>query len=595
MYLKKENKGLLLIVFLLFSNLIIAQLTVRNDNFVFVNDEVVFVNDDVNLTNSNSKFYLRNEAQLVQGAGTTGNSGIGELSAQQNGTVNQYAYNYWCAPIGNIDATNNANRPFRANLIDDATGLITSTDAAFTSGYDGSSTPLTISSAWLWTFVASTDYAEWIYAGNNGDIAPGLGFSMKGTNGSSENQLYDFRGKPNNGTISNTVTTAEWTLVGNPYPSAMDALDFIHDTQNAANITGTLYYWEQDAGQSSHYVEDYVGGYAAYTIASDGTPTFVPATFSAYTENGDAVALPVPESGVKTARRYIPIGQGFMVEGATNGLVYTKNTHRDYYKQSEADSFFFGAEQDAENSTGRSSEEGEFNEYGLNIVPEDYKRFRLNVILNDTYTRQLVQNFHASATGGFDYGLESKSPEGVSNDAYWTQDDNPFVIQAHNFDVELTIPFVLKLEEQQPISISIFDVQRFDESQSIFIHDIETNTYIDLRTQNFTINLEAGTYDNRFEITFQEEDTLSNIDVTFENFSVFQNNTKSELVIKNPNNLDIKSLQLFDTAGKRILSKNALGNNNTITLSTKNISSGVYVTSILTSNNQTITKKVIIN
>lgn len=595
MYLKKENKGLLLIVFLLFSNLIIAQLTVRNDNYIFVNDEVVYVNDDVNLTNSASKFYLRNEAQLVQGTGTTGNSGIGELSAQQNGTVNEYAYNYWCSPIGNIDATNNANRPFRANLIDDATGLITSTDAAFTNGYDGSSSPLTISSAWLWTFVASTDYAEWAYAGNNGDIAPGLGFTMKGTNGSGENQLYDFRGKPNNGTISNTVTTGEWTLVGNPYPSAMDALDFIHDTQNAANITGTLYYWEQDAGQSSHYVEDYVGGYAAYTIASDGTPTFVPATFSAYTENGDPVALPVPENGVKTARRYIPIGQGFMVEGVTNGLVYSKNSFRDYYKQSNADSFFFGAEQNTEDFSGRSYENEEFNEYGLNIVPEDYKRFRLNVILNDTYTRQLVQNFHASATDGFDYGLESKSPEGVANDAYWTQDDNPFVIQAHDFDIELTIPLVLKLEQQQPISISVFDVQRFDENQAIYIHDIENNTYVDLRSQNFFINLDAGIYDNRFEITFQQEDTLGNTEVTFENFSVFQNNTKSELVIKNPNNLDIKSLYLFDTAGKRVLSEQTLGNNSTITLSTKNISSGVYVTSIITDNNQTITKKIIIN
>jgi hypothetical protein len=87
MYLKTQHKGLLLIVSLLFSNLIIAQLTVRNDNFIYVNDEVIYVNDNVNLTNSDSKVYLRNEAQLVQGSGTIGNSGIGELRAQQNGNV----------------------------------------------------------------------------------------------------------------------------------------------------------------------------------------------------------------------------------------------------------------------------------------------------------------------------------------------------------------------------------------------------------------------------------------------------------------------------------------------------------------------------
>jgi hypothetical protein len=206
----------------------------------------------------------------------------------------------------------------------------------------------------------------------------------------------------------------------------------------------------------------------------------------------------------------------------------------------------------------------------------------------------LVQNFHASATEGFDYGLESKSPDGVANDAYWIQEDTPFVIQAHHYDIELTIPLVLKLEEQQPITISIFDVQRFNDNQAIYIHDIENNTYVDLRTQNFSINLDAGIYDNRFEITFQEEDTLDNTEFTFENFSIIQNNTTQELILKNPNNLDIKSLQLFDTAGKQILSEQGLGTHNTIKRSTKNISSGVYVSSITTQSNQTITKKIII-
>jgi hypothetical protein len=594
MYLNTQHSGLLLIVSLLFSNLIFAQLTVRNDQYIFAKDEVIFVNNEVNLVNTNSKIYLRDEAQLVQGNGTSGNSGIGELSAQQNGTVNAFSYNYWCAPVGNIDANDTVNRPFRVNQIDESTGIITSTDAQFTNSHNGNSSPLTISNSWLWTFVASTNYAEWVHVGSSGDIAPGLGFTMKGTDGSGDNQRYDFRGKPNNGTITNTVTTSEWTLIGNPYPSAMDALDFIHDPQNAANITGTLYYWEQAAGQTSHFVEDYIGGYAAYTIASDGTPTFVPATFSAYTASGDAVALPIPQNGVKIARRYIPIAQGFMVEGAANGLVYTKNSHRDYYKQSNADSYFFGAEGLNDNSQTRTNETDNQNDYGLAIVPETYKRFRLNIILNDTYTRQLVQNFHSSATDGFDYGLESKSPEGVASDAYWTQDNTPFVIQAHNYALDLRIPLVLKLEEQQPITISIFDIQRFDDAQAIYLHDIETNTYVDLRTQNFTINLEAGVYEERFEVTFEQENTLSDPEVTFEGFNIIQNNSTAELVIQNPNQLDIINLQLYDTAGKQIMSHQNIGNHSSMRFSTKQISSGVYISTATTKDQQTLTKKIII-
>ena len=93
----------------------------------------------------------------------------------------------------------------------------------FTSAYEGISSPLTISTRWLYTFTTSTDYSDWNYVGASGDIPAGLGFTMKGTNGSGNNQLYDFRGKPNNGTISNLVTADNFTLVGNPYPSAIDA------------------------------------------------------------------------------------------------------------------------------------------------------------------------------------------------------------------------------------------------------------------------------------------------------------------------------------------------------------------------------------
>ena len=68
-----------------FCQLSLAQLTVRNDAFIFASDIEVYVEDDVNLTEANSTFYLRNEAQLLQGSGNTGNSGVGKLSVYQEG------------------------------------------------------------------------------------------------------------------------------------------------------------------------------------------------------------------------------------------------------------------------------------------------------------------------------------------------------------------------------------------------------------------------------------------------------------------------------------------------------------------------------
>ena len=57
---------------------------------------------------------------LIQGTGTTGNSGVGELSVYQSGNTNQWAYNYWCSPVGN-NSSSLGNESARINLIDEAT------------------------------------------------------------------------------------------------------------------------------------------------------------------------------------------------------------------------------------------------------------------------------------------------------------------------------------------------------------------------------------------------------------------------------------------------------------------------------------------
>ncbi|PIB31708.1 hypothetical protein BFP78_07475 [Gaetbulibacter sp. 5U11] len=83
-----------LLILILICQQSFAQITVRNDSYIFGNDVVIYVEDDINLMEVNSSLYLRNEAQIIQGAGNTGNSGLGRLSIYQEGTVNNYAYNY---------------------------------------------------------------------------------------------------------------------------------------------------------------------------------------------------------------------------------------------------------------------------------------------------------------------------------------------------------------------------------------------------------------------------------------------------------------------------------------------------------------------
>lgn len=574
-----------------------AQLSVRNEGFVYANDIVVFVNDDVNLEEDTAHFYLRNNAQLLQGTGTTGNSGIGKLSVYQHGTVHQSGYNYWCSPVGNTLANDNTNRPFRANnnIYDVTAEPITSTLASYTTGYNGTSNPLVIASFWLYTYDPGVNYSEWDQVLETGDVTPGYGFTMKGTSGSNNNQLYDLRGKPNNRAIFTAVRTGQGTLVGNPYPSALDARDYIHDAINSNLIdSGTLYFWEQDLSITSHVIANYNGGYASYTINAAGTvETFVPATFNTYDFEGNLNTAGTPSSSGKQVYRYLPIGQGFMVTGAANGNLRVNNSMRNYVKQTEAVSEFFRNGVSARPNDGYPENAITYTEDGLQILPEDYKRFRLNIDFNDTYTRQLVQTFHSSASPDKDYGLESKSSGVIDSDTYWTQDGEPYVAQAFNFTEDLRIPLIINVENQHLIRIRIFDVQHFSPSQAIYLHDTEAGTYTNLRIQDFETTLETGSYSTRFEITFENQ-ALSVTDEKEVLLTLFQNNIQEQLVIKNPTGLHIKQLSIFDVLGKQLLYKVNIPTVEKYNISTKNISTGTYIVKLTLASGEQISKKIII-
>ncbi|MCR8669363.1 T9SS type A sorting domain-containing protein [Aestuariibaculum sp. M13] len=577
---------------LMFCNLIYAQLSVRNDYYVFAKDEVIFVTKDINLNETESKIYLRDEAQIIQGDENERNSGEGELSLYQEGNVDAYEYNYWCSPIGETNNSSDNNK-FGISLLNDVVSLTESVPATYVhkSNYNGTSNPLNIEPYWIWRYIAKDNYYGWSHVQGKTIINPGEGFTMKGTSGSNNAQQYDFRGKPNTGTIGVTVEHDKYTLAGNPYPSALDAVAYIHDSENKNTIDGTLRFWEQNPNVNSHNLRDYQGGYASYTISSDGALiTFTPATFNTY--NGDGTINSFSDfTATKSLMnfRYIPIGQGFMVKGTASGYVKAKNSHRAFKKENTvADSTKFFK---TTNTKQRAEVISEFSK-----IPNDYKRFRLNIDFNNQYTRQLVETFHHSATQGFDYGLETTTSIGGSlkSDAYWKTEDLAFLAQALNYDDTMKIPLGIKIANTMSLRIRITDIQNIEDTTPIYVHDKLTNTYIDLKQQDFNINIEKGNYTDRFEIAFTKNTLDLNSEI-FKTHDVFQNNTIAQLKIKNPNNLDISQFQLFDVSGKQVINSVINNINSSYTYSTKALSNGVYIVKITSNGNQVFSKKILIN
>jgi hypothetical protein len=578
-------RKLIFLQMLLSFSSIMGQITVLAHSSIYVKDEVLTVTGDINLVSSTSKIYLRDEAQLIQKEESSINQGQGILSVYQNNNVHEYAFNFWCAPVGNTSLSN-TNNPFRASQIHDpllnTPSTTDSQPALFTTGGQGLSTPLTIAKSWLNIFQAGSALSSWSYVGDTGNILPGLGFTMKGTAGSNSNQTYDFRGKPNSGTISNTVLDSQWTLIGNPYPSALDALAFIHDLDNVDAITGTLYFWQQDLAVLSHNILDYVGGYASYTITQDGAiETFIPAPFNTYNSNGTINNNGNPLSNLTTqsVRRYLPIGQGFMVEGktGTSGLVKTKNSHRVYYKESQPESEFF-----------RTADVDSY-------ATQDYSRFRLNIDFNNIYTRQLVQTFSTNATAGFDYGLESKSTNPLANDAHWLQQNLAYTSQASFFDSSLILPLQINLASNSMMRFRMVEQENFDENQPVFLYDNETNLCYDLTNEMPEIHLLAGHYHNRFDIRFTSPCSL-NLDTTdsMGNFNLFYAKNDHELVLINRDNFYINTLDLFDISGKLVLSEPINSDSDVIKTALHSMAQGMYI-AIVKSNELTHKSKLMIH
>jgi hypothetical protein len=218
----------------------------------------------------------------------------------------------------------------------------------------------------------------------------------------------------------------------------------------------------------------------------------------------------------------------------------------------------------------------------------------LLVSFNELYTRELLANFHDSATDSFDYGLEAKRPNELNSDACWTQDAEDYVIQAHAFNEDLRIPLVVKAETAQPLAIGIYDVQNFDEEQAIYLYDAHYDIYNDLREENYLINIDAGNYPNRFEIVFTTDNALNADEVALERLTIKQNNRVHEVQVFNPNGLDISTIELFDLSGRSVIRTAAGSVKAQYNISTQDLSDGVYIATVSTSSDAVKSEKVII-
>lgn len=610
--MKKETKcyQLLLTVSMLFviNNIAFSQLYVSPNKSIYNKGSLLYVAKDINL-DSGSVLYLRNEGQLLQGGtGSFANSGTGKLSVFQEGTSNNYIYNFWCSPVGGT-STSSGNDKFGITMLGVPSSNTATNPANILpmTNHNGTCSTASVSIApyWIWKYINSDIYdldnGGWISVFSATDINAGEGFTMKGTSGSDATnvgeatvnnpysvspvvasaQRYDFRGRPNNGTITVPVANNKMTLTGNPYPSALNVNAFLLDSGNIA-CNATAYYWEQDKTIPSHVLTDYRGGYGTYvpgTLASTGV--YTSAYMYAYNADGTInISITAPQSGLAIERKYAPIGQGFLIKGTGLGSsVSIKNAHREFYKEAGALSEFYRSTS-ATSATNTSS-----------IL----SHIKINTTINNQSIRQVALIFDDNATDGVDRGFDGLSPDDdlFANDAYFWLNNQNFVIQGVKFNEDKQVAFGIKASGNTTFKISLVDVVNFNVNQNIFVFDSLTNIYHNLLESDFEITLPQGVYNDRFKITFKKNSNVSNSGAEA-TLSISQNNKTQMATIFNVSELNLQSINVFDITGKITYQKESIGDFSSFSFSTLNFSEGVYIIAAEDANHKKFTKKIIV-
>ena len=452
---------------------------------------------------------LIGESQLLQDVGSIlAESSSGYIERDQQGTRSSYNYNYWSSPVSTIGAPNNSGYNIESVLYDGtnpANPQIINFGTTFRHADGALANPIKISSYWLNTYTnfVSNTYSKWNRINPYSEISAGEGFTMKGSSGAAaitDRQNYVFIGKPNNGVIELNLTQGNDYLVGNPYPSAIDSEEFILDNisdsggNNDKNVfNGTLYFWDHFAGKT-HYLKEYVGGYATLNLSGGIVAVATDERINATGEEADEDKKP---------KRFIPVGQGFYIstnlapelsEVATvsGGLVQFNNSQRVFK---------------TDDGAGDESVFKSRSKIGPDQKMKD-ERSKIWIKFSSPagYHRQLLVTKDPLSSSGFDLGFDAPLIENNKEDMYWVIDSLEFVIQGvPDLNKERELALGVKTIVKGEFSIAIDELRNIPRDFEIYLKDSVTRKRHDLRVSAFVTTDTAGIKNERYFLVFQPE------------------------------------------------------------------------------------------
>lgn len=446
------------------SNLSACKVTINSNFNVTINpSHTLTVANNIQIAN-NANLIIENNAAVVQ---NSTQSNIGNVQVKRNSTpMRRLDYTAWSSPV-----TGQQLLAFTPQTL---------TNRFYTYLYSGFTTPT--------AFINVNPNSNFLTA--NGYIIR-IANNWSSTIASSYNG--SFIGELNNGNYS-YFSGKGFNLVGNPYPSPLNANTFLTENPHV----NTLYFW-------THQVAAVGGTYPINNYAS-------------YTTLGGTAA----NAGGSVPNGFVQTGQGFFVRTINHTPIVFKNTQR---TNATSSTQFF------KNSQNNSKQ----------LIWLDFYK-------GDESLNQILLGFTPEATDNYDNAIDgvifnNQTNCLYSNIAYQNED---YVIQGKSYPLKKDDQFNLgyHILENGIYTISLNNSLNIDSKQPIYLFDKKLNIYFDLRKGAYTFESEAGKNNSRFEIVFQ-----TNQNDLYNNTIIYQNNNVISLQNQNKK---IKKIEVFDVIGKKL-------------------------------------------
>lgn len=507
------------------------KLNVTNGALTVQDGFTLSVGDAVTVT-SPGTLTFENNASLLQTSFTGSN--VGNIIVKRNTTpILYFDFTYWSSPttgtqsLFNFSPLTKADKFYSYNSVSDTWNILNPTTSVFETG---------------------KGYAIRVPE-NTSTTIPTV------------NTSFQFEGVPNNGNITVSVSTPPSTtglsLVGNPYPSAINADSFINENLYDAVLNptntfeGTLYFWSHNNRLSG---ADFNGADYYYYNLSGGN--------SGNTGTGNN----------SSPTGFIASGQGFFIENVIAGSLKFNNAMRETSNNNN----FYKTK----------------NNYKIKTLEKD--RIWLSLTNSSSNVSQALVGYIENATNGYDPGYDS----------YVFDNTVPFLLysligtdkmaiqgRALPFDSTDTVPLGYAIDTDGTATITVTQMDGlFLNDQGIYLEDKLLNVIYDIKSAPYTFTSVAGTFNDRFVLRYTDGalgtkkfDALTNKVLV---------SAKNKEITVNSFAETINKLTIYDLLGRQIYQKTNV-NSNVLTIDNLVSSHQGLVVKTTLQNGITVSDKII--